>query len=467
MGERHTATDFRHVSLETVLDSIPDPVLLADATTGEIIETNRAAGDLFDCRPGALVGRQWAECCPSANREQFRSLIENFPEDDRIDRFESGEPIRIETFAGEQRPVEMSLQRIFDGGDPLLFCLCRDVSERIEREQTLRATVARLEALFEASPVPMAVLDTDGIVQRWNRTAECAFGWSTTDVTGQPYPLFESETVFAEVLGRLHDGELIIGMETTHQGKDGSIADVELYAQPLFENGSLSSIIISAIDITDLKQREQHLGVLHRIMRHSLRNKLNVIYASGERIADSEHSEHIERLLGATEELIGLSERAQQIDSDLHCVENLTPVGLDSLLCKLREDVQKTHPDATITLANNTSSAPVPHLSRTVFEELIDHVIRHSESQSPTVSIEASVDRRIAVDVTVEHFTLTEGERAFIQRDEPATLLHGTRLCLAHADILVTELGGQLSGMETGAETTLCVELPRSDCGRV
>jgi PAS domain S-box-containing protein len=468
MDDRHAAgtAETAYVPLETILETIPDPVLLVDEDW-EITDVNEAAGELFDCRTSALVGQQWAECCPENDRAAFRGLVEEIP-GERLDRFEGGAPIRIETLAGERRPVEISIERIYDGGDSFLFCQCREITEQIEREQTLRTTIARLEALFEASPVPMIVLDADGTIERWNRAATTTFGWQGATVTGEQYPLFTQGATREAFMERVLDGERIVGLETTHQGRDGSLVEVELYAHPLKEGGEVRSIIVSAIDITALKQREQHLGVLHRIIRHTLRNKLNVIYAVGERLV-TDHAEPIgeqdfsDRLIDATEELIRLSDQAERINNDLNRIDSPAPVALDALLTGLYEQLCEEFPEATIELSDELPSASVPNLTRTIFEGLIEHAIEHSTDDRPTVGIDVTVERRIVVSITDDRERLTEGERGFLQRDESAALLHGSRLNLAHAEILASELGGQLSATEHEGGTTVNVELPRLD----
>lgn len=467
MEDQQTAgtVDTAAVPLATILESIPDPVLLVDGND-QITHVNEAAGDLFDCRTEALVGTRWEQCCPDTDREAFRSLLEETT-DGRLDRFADGAPIRIETLAGERRPVEITVERIYDGGTSFLFCQCREITEQVEREQTLRATIARLEALFEASPVPMMLLDADGTIERWNRAATTTFGWKSATVTGEQYPLFTDADARETFMERVCGGERIVGLETTHQGRDGSLVEVELYAHPLTEGGDVSSIIVSAIDVTELKQREQHLSVLHRIMRHTLRNKLNVIYAVGDELVDetSEEPAFSGRLIDATEELIRLSDQAERIDSDLRRVESPAPVALDVLLSSVADRLDEGHDEASVELTGEFPSVPVPDVARRIVEQLVEHALEHSDRTRPGIEVDARVDRRIVISVTSGREKLTEGERGFLTRDESAALLGGNQMNLAHAEILASELGGQLSADEHGDETTVRVELPRLDAG--
>ena len=49
--------------------------------------------------------------------------------------------------------------------------------------------MARLEAVLDASPLPIAVLDAAGEIQRWNQAAETVSGWAAEDVVGKPWRL--------------------------------------------------------------------------------------------------------------------------------------------------------------------------------------------------------------------------------------------------------------------------------------
>jgi signal transduction histidine kinase len=202
-------------------------------------------------------------------------------------------------------------------------------------------------------------------------------------------------------------------------------------------------------------------------MRHTLRNKLNVIYAVGEQLVDEagEEPAFSGRLIDATEELIQLSDQAERIDSDLRRVDSPAPVALDILLASVCERVDEGHDDATVELTDEIPSVPVPDIARRIVDQLIEHAIEHSDSTTPAVEVTVTVERRIVISVTSEREQLTEGERGFLTRDESPALLHGSRMSLAHADILASELGGQLSAEEGEDGTTVRVELPRLDPG--
>jgi PAS domain S-box-containing protein len=66
--------------------------------------------------------------------------------------------------------------------------LAGEVHRRKSTEEKLRKTEDILEALIQASPAGITLLDKNGIVQVWNRAAERIFGWTAKEVLGRPLP---------------------------------------------------------------------------------------------------------------------------------------------------------------------------------------------------------------------------------------------------------------------------------------
>jgi PAS domain-containing protein len=60
---------------------------------------------------------------------------------------------------------------------------------RKHAEEALHASTAKLETLVQVSPLAITLLDTAGNVQLWNPAAEQIFGWTASEVIGQPNPI--------------------------------------------------------------------------------------------------------------------------------------------------------------------------------------------------------------------------------------------------------------------------------------
>jgi PAS domain S-box-containing protein len=125
-----------------MLDAALDAVITIDSE-GKIVEVNAAVRDVFGYEPGDLVGREMASALvPEHLRERHRNGLARG----------SGALIgrRVEITAlradGAEFPVELTITRIDVPGPPMYTGYVRDITDRLQREQELRASRARIVA---------------------------------------------------------------------------------------------------------------------------------------------------------------------------------------------------------------------------------------------------------------------------------------------------------------------------------
>ena len=97
------------------------------------------------------------------------------------------------TKTGEVIPADISASAINIEGRDCIIAIVRDISKRKRTEEALRETTQTLQALIQASPLPIIARDRDAKVKMWNPAAERIFGWSEEEVLGHPYPIVPEE----------------------------------------------------------------------------------------------------------------------------------------------------------------------------------------------------------------------------------------------------------------------------------
>ena len=102
-----------------------------------------------------------------------------------------------------------------------------------ERSRALgawRAASEDLRTMFDTAPLAIVATDTACRITRWNPGAERMFGWSATEVLGQPLPYIPADrrTEHLGLAERQRRGEAIVGFETVRQHRDGHRLDVSL-----------------------------------------------------------------------------------------------------------------------------------------------------------------------------------------------------------------------------------------------
>ncbi|MBJ7330092.1 MAG: PAS domain S-box protein [Solirubrobacteraceae bacterium] len=154
LAERRRAEADMHVSEQryrATLEAALDPVVTMDHQ-GRVIEFNPAAERVFGWRGDDAVGREMAELIvPEELRGPHRAGLKRY--------LETGQPTlldqRIEVQAmradGTRLPVELTITRIDVPGPPVFTGHLRDITERIEAEEELRASRARIVEAADAA----------------------------------------------------------------------------------------------------------------------------------------------------------------------------------------------------------------------------------------------------------------------------------------------------------------------------
>ena len=143
-----------------------------------------------------------------------------------------------------------------------IICTGIDITERNQAEQTLQETNQALQALIQASPVAITVLDRHGLVKRWNPAAERIFGWQAEETIDRMMPTVppEKQEEFLANIAATLNGDVLNGMETYRQRKDGSLIYVGLWTAVLRGSTAMEDSLMSiVVDLSERKQAEAAL----------------------------------------------------------------------------------------------------------------------------------------------------------------------------------------------------------------
>ncbi len=226
---------------------------------GIITDSNPAGLELLDCsslkevRKTNLIEKIYPE---KTERDFFRETLE---EKGLIKDYES----TFTTDAGLEKIILNSATLIRDtsGKATGYQGIVRDITERRAVRIALREANRTLSALFDASPLAIAVSSRDGIVRMWNPAAEEMFGWSEKEVLGKPIPIIPEtrESEYIELFGRASMGESIRSKDVVRRRKDGTLVNVSLSTAPLMEDDYVQGVVAIFSDITRRKQAEEAL----------------------------------------------------------------------------------------------------------------------------------------------------------------------------------------------------------------
>ena len=143
-----------------------------------------------------------------------------------------------------------------------------DISERLRLEDERLEALQRFEAVFDASPLAIQVLDPEGRVELWNKGAERILGWTAAEVIGNPLPYVDEGTqaAFDDNFARTLAGEGLVAKEVRRRHKDGHWLDLSLTTAPFRdEQGRVVGILGIFENISErLRLEGERLEALQR-----------------------------------------------------------------------------------------------------------------------------------------------------------------------------------------------------------
>jgi len=124
--------------------------------------------------------------------------------------------------------------------------------------------------------------------------------------------------------------------KVANRRKSGSMYWAKQTVAPITNGaGQINRFVGILTDISPLKQREQQLEVLERVLRHNLRNEMTVIRGRAELIrwqVEAETATQVETILTKSDELIQLVEKERVIAEALSDDHQLIDIDVGTVV---------------------------------------------------------------------------------------------------------------------------------------
>ncbi|MEF8829359.1 MAG: histidine kinase N-terminal 7TM domain-containing protein, partial [Haloarcula sp.] len=260
--------------------------------------------------------------------------------------------------------------------------------------------------------------------------------------------------------------------ETTLE-HDGGVRYYDVRVIPLYRAyGVVSGHLLSLRDITDRRQREQRLDVLNRLLRHDIRNEMNVVKGNADLLrdtADADERARLSRIISTVDDIVDRSNKIGRVTEALE-TERHSPTPLHELLESVVTDARDRNPDATITLACEETiriqggpSVPI------ALAELVENAVEHRAADDGPAEVEITATRTdgtpgVRVAVRDNGPGIADHEREVIRSGTETPLKHGSGVGLWLVNWIVRNLGGRMSFSEAdGSGTTVELQLPAAE----
>jgi len=326
-----------------------------------------------------------------------------------------------------------------------------------QRDRWRARSHVRLRRALDTAMDGIAVLDADGTVSYANAAFADEIGVENRDdVVGDSwrtaYPE-ETRDRIAEVLDEFDEEERDQWHGTvTARRVDGATYPQDISMTALDDGG----YVWVCRDVTGREERDQRLRVLNRVLRHNVRNALNVVLGRanrlGERLGDDEDVEGIQ---SAAEELLTVSEKARQLEQSLGS-EDAPTDPLADIVSREADRVRAQYPDVTVDVTADCAAAVDSRLQLAV-RELLASTAEHADGDRVSVVARPSPP---TVRVEADGSGIPEHERRALEGVEETTLEHGSGVGLWLVYWVVSQADGDL---EVGDDGTVVV---RADAGK-
>ncbi len=188
-------------------------------------------------------------------------------------------------------------------------------------------------------------------------------------------------------------------IEDTYQGRivrpDGSIRWLQNRQIPIRDDdGNVVRVVGISTDITEQKRRENELDALNRILRHDIRNDVNVVAGWAELLEPhvaEEGRPYLRRIADAAEHVLELTEIAGEYAKTVTDDQDLEtkPVSLRETLQRELDVRRESYPDAEFVVDGEIPDVDVTanEMLGSVFRNLLNNAVQHNDTDDPAVEI--------------------------------------------------------------------------------
>ncbi len=293
--------------LQAVFNAIPDLVFELDGK-GRILVSHARNSKSLVRSPERMIGREVGELLPEAAAGVVMSTLAKASEQGSA----HSQPYALELPDGH-RWFELSAARMDGSPEPRFVVLVRDISDRVEDQDTLR----KLMQAVEQSPTVIVITDLEGRIEFANPAFVASTGYTLAEAMGQnPRFLQSGQTppeTYEELWQTLQDGQSWSG-EFINRRKNGEDYIESVLIFPIRDDaGATTHYMAIKQDITRLKAGERRIEQLtnfdsltglpsRKYLAESVEQALALMDRSGSTLAliylDLDQFKHINETLG-------------------------------------------------------------------------------------------------------------------------------------------------------------------------
>jgi PAS domain S-box-containing protein len=323
---------------------------------------------------------------------------------------------------------------------------------------------------FRSADIPMLIADTNFAFRDINNAGLDFLGYEYDEIIGESVGrIAGDEETYYEIIERMLAGQTWSG-EFMVRRTDDRVVYGNGFATPIVVAGDVQGFLAFFLDTTKQRQYENVSEVLSRLLRHDLRNELNIIYGYTQQVAsridDEEALEELHLVQDKVLDIVHKSERARDLRDLLERSHDRSnrPLRLDVVLQKKIVDATIEFPDAEFEFDSFPKVEVIADdLLGEAIECLLENAVTHNDKEKPHVEVTLARDTDgVLVRVADNGPGVPEEQRDLIfGREEYDQLHHGTGISLFFADNVISSYNGDLWVESKSSEegSVFCIRL--------
>lgn len=276
----------------------------------------------------------------------------------------------------------------------------------------------------------------------------------------------DDKDVFDELISEtLHNAESS-SIHCRFKSEDGDWRMYEVTTHPKKHYPVIDQTLVTARDITGQYFFEQRRQVINRVLRHDLRNDMNVVTGHAEiltSVEDEEIKKHAEVIKKKSEHLVSLGEEVRSIDQELNRTSRRKrQVNVQRVVNEVVKEIHEQYSEATFRVSADELFIVGNSLFRTAVRHIIENAVEHNHRPESDVIVKVEClindDEMVEIRVTDNGPGIPKGEREVIGNGVETQLDHISGLGLWMVKWIMDSINGEVSftdGDLSGTEVVL------------
>ncbi|WP_271952777.1 ATP-binding protein [Halorubrum ezzemoulense] len=221
-------------------------------------------------------------------------------------------------------------------------------------------------------------------------------------------------------------------------------------------HGNRLGSVLSFRDVSDREISQQRLSVLNRVLRHNLRNRMDIVKSHAEALP-SNVEEHSSSIIGAADDVVALSQQAKQIDQFVSAQESSSQVDLTQVVEAVLDRLSTTDVTVTTDMPETAMIATNRGAATSAIESALENAVNYAAS-SAVVTITTS-EGGYCVIISDDGPGIPVAELDALDRGTEDPLKHTTGLGLWQLKLAVMALNGDVL-FEIDNGTAVRIDIP-------